>query len=95
MATCNIAHGTRCSSFADAEQCKDFWCKWAEQLQREREYEAVCEAGRQMTLEQRHEGFVKAMREVDTPTLKRWASNDKLTQRRRDVAAQVLRERGL
>lgn len=39
-------------------------------------------------------GFLAAMREVDTPTLKRWAKNDLISALRRDVAAGILTERG-
>ena len=40
------------------------------------------------------EGFVAGMRETDTATLRRWAAPDsKMSENRRTVAAQILRER--
>lgn len=45
-----------------------------------------------VTPEQRYAGFVKGMRLTDTPTLQRWAANDRESTRR-DVARQVLNER--
>lgn len=95
MATCNVAAGTRCKNLQDASACTDFWCGWRRQFEAERAYDAVVEYGRTLTPEQRQAGFVASMRAVDTPTLRRWSRNTKLTQNRREVAVAVLRERGI
>jgi len=46
-----------------------------------------------VTPEQRHQGFVNGMRQVDSATLRRWVASTYASQVRKDVATMILRER--